>query len=95
MNYAFVKDNVCINIAVFDSYDDVVEIKPFSDCDDIIPAEDGFGIGDKYENGVWIKAEPIPEPPKELTEIEKLRIEQAQANAEMIDLMLTMIYGGL
>jgi predicted fused transcriptional regulator/phosphomethylpyrimidine kinase len=34
-----------------------------------------------------------PESPKELTEIEKLRIENAQANAELFEMML-MLTGG-
>ena len=32
--------------------------------------------------------------PRGLTEIELLRIEQAKANAEMIELMMSMVYGG-
>ncbi len=36
----------------------------------------------------------LPEQPeRELSEIDKLRLEQAQSNAEMIDLMLMMIGG--
>jgi len=34
-------------------------------------------------------------PGEQPTEIDKLRLEQAQANAEIIELMLSMIYGGL
>lgn len=37
--------------------------------------------------------EPIP--PKELTEIEQLRLEQAQANAELFEMMLMLTGGGL
>jgi hypothetical protein len=36
--------------------------------------------------------EPLPPQP---TEIEKLRLEQAKANSEMIDLMMALIYGGM
>jgi hypothetical protein len=37
--------------------------------------------------------EPIP--PQPLTEIEQLRVEQAQSNVEMIDLMMAMMMGGM
>lgn len=33
--------------------------------------------------------------PRELTEIDQLRLEQAQANAEMIDLVMAMTMGGM
>lgn len=66
MDYAFIKDNICINVAVFDSHDDAMSFKQFVDCDDIIPAEEGFGVGDKYEDGIWTKTMPV-EPIKEAT----------------------------
>lgn len=40
------------------------------------------------------RLENEPKPPQPLTEIELLRIEQAKANAEMIELMMSMVYGG-
>ncbi len=57
MNYAFIKNNICGNVAVFDSQEDAINFKQFADCDDITPAEDGFGIGDIYEGGIWTKTE--------------------------------------
>jgi hypothetical protein len=47
------------------------------------------------QNGEIIFGEEkvIEEPPKELSEVEKLRIEQAQANAELFEMML-MLTGG-
>lgn len=39
----------------------------------------------------WIAKE---DHPIELTDIEKLRIETAQANAEMFEMMLNMMMGG-
>lgn len=45
------------------------------------------------EYQIILEAQPkLPQPP---TEIEQLRLEQAQANAEMIDLMMALIYGGM
>lgn len=41
----------------------------------------------------WINS--LPKPVQEPTEIEKLRLEQAQANAEIIDLMMAMKMGGV
>ncbi len=57
MNYAFIKNNICENVAVFDSQKDAINFKQFADCDDITPAEDGFGIGDSYEEETWTKTE--------------------------------------
>lgn len=42
-------------------------------------------------NMEWIAKEDRPIEP---TEIEKLRIETAQANAEMFEMMLSMMMGG-
>lgn len=36
----------------------------------------------------------LPEPERVLTEIDELRLEQAQANTEMIELMLSITNGG-
>lgn len=71
MNYAFIKNNICFNIAVFDDIEIVEEfkivLKQDGIVDDIPALPEGFGIGDKYEDGVWTKAETIPELPKEPT----------------------------
>lgn len=60
------KDNICVNVAVLNSQEDATSFKQFADCDDIIPAEDGFGIGDRYGDGIWTKTMPV-EPIKEPT----------------------------
>ncbi len=57
MDYPLIKDNVCVNVAVFDSHDNAIDFKQYADCDDIIPIEDGFGIGDRFEYGIWTKTE--------------------------------------
>lgn len=41
----------------------------------------------------WLESKDKPVEPQP-TEIELLRIEQAKANAEMIELMMSMFYGG-
>jgi len=66
MDYAFIKDNVCINVAVFDSHDNAIDFKQYTDCDDVVELQEGFGIRDKYEDGVWVKTMPV-EPIKEPT----------------------------
>lgn len=53
MIYAFIKDNICINIAVFDSEDEIETFKLL--CDDIVEIQESFGIGDGYKDGVWTK----------------------------------------
>ena len=45
-----------------------------------------------YRDGVFSQITPIP-PTPEPTEIEVLRLEQAQSNVEMIDLIMAMLGG--
>ena len=45
------------------------------------------------ENATQEEIDELNNQPQEPTEIEKLRIEQAQSNAEMIDLMMLMLGG--
>lgn len=61
MNYAFIKNGVCINIAIFSSLEDAINLKPFLECDDIIELPINYGIGDKYENGLWTRVEHTSE----------------------------------
>lgn len=55
----------------------------------------------KWTGSEWVEGltqeeiDEINNVPHEPTEIEQLRLEQAQANAEMVDLILAMILGGL
>lgn len=67
MNYAFIKNNICYNIVVFDD-SEVAEafeayLKEDGLVDEIVILANGFGIGDSYLNGIWIKKQPIAEPP--------------------------------
>jgi len=67
MRYALIKNNICINIAVFDedapmeSYREIFRHDGI--CDDIVLIPEGFEIGDTYQNGEWSKQ--IPTPPEE------------------------------
>lgn len=61
MKYAFIKNNKCFNIVVFN---DIATIETFKailiangTADDIVPLEDGYGIGDLFNNGNWSKQE--------------------------------------
>ncbi len=76
-------------------------------AEDIITTPPPAGLIRTYETTRWTGTEwvetmteeeyiaTLPEQPeKELTETEKLRIEQAQANAEIIDLIMAM-FGGV
>lgn len=75
MKFAFIKNSTCINIVVFDSVEVANSFKQIlsGDIDDIVLLEEGYGIGDKYENGIWEKQEPMIE--KEKSEIEMLKEE--------------------
>lgn len=69
--YACIKNTKCINIIVLNS--DSEEFKSFienlifiGEAEEVVLLEDGFGIGDKYENKIWSKAElPTLAEPKE------------------------------
>ncbi len=70
--------------------------------EDIITVDPPQGLyRAKWTGSEWIETmteeeyiATLPEQPeRELSEIDKLRLEQAQSNAEMIDLMLMMIGG--
>lgn len=58
MDYAFIKNNIVVNVAVFESDLDANNFKEHvPEIDNIVKLEDGYGIGDKYEDGLWIKRE--------------------------------------
>ena len=83
MDFAFIKDDMCINIAVFDSQENANTFRDvmITDkiCDDIVMLDNGFGIGDSYENGVWTKQE-IPEPVYEPTPEDRIEALEAAMN---------------
>lgn len=59
MNFGIIKNNVCINIAVFDNKEKAEAFKEVVKCDnsldDIVEIQENFGIGDTYKNGSWTK----------------------------------------
>lgn len=65
MRYAFIKDRNCINIVVFDDVEKANSFKEVLVADKVIddlilmPEDLQFGMGDIYDNGVWIKNIPI------------------------------------
>lgn len=83
MNIAILKDKNVTNTVVFDNFETAQEFfnnGVWPDTDDIMELPEGYGIGDSYIDGEWIKApqpelpEPEPEPELEPTE-ERLAIE--------------------
>ena len=48
MRYAVIQDHVCVNIVVSD--------ETFATERGLVALPDGFGIGDRYIDGVWQKA---------------------------------------
>ena len=66
MDIAILKDDLCINTAVFDDINtayDFLHGDVWPDADNVEELPDGFGIGDSFIDGVWEKA-PQPEPPE-------------------------------
>lgn len=59
MDFAFIKDNVCFNIVIFENIEKAQAFKKVMTqdgiIDDIVNLKSGYGIGDRYENGVWLK----------------------------------------
>ena len=72
MNIAIIKDNLCVNIALFDSLATAHTFLAAGvyDADAVVELPDGYGIGDSYDGSAWTKApapEPEPEPEPEPT----------------------------
>ena len=68
MNIAIIKDNLCVNIALFDSLTTAqtfLTAGVWPDADAVVELPDGYGIGDMYDGTTWTKApEPEPEEPE-------------------------------
>ena len=63
MSIAVIKDTVCIDAAVFDNIATAQEFLKANvwEADSVVELPDGYGIGDSYVGGEWVKA-PQPEP---------------------------------
>lgn len=63
MNIALINKNtgICENIAVFENMETAQNM--FENIFILSEIKEGFGIGDKYENGIWTKGS-APEPKK-------------------------------
>lgn len=97
MNYGFIRDGICTNAAVFTSEKDVLIFMKATkdlecyDYDDIVGLEEGFGIGDLYQDDRWIKP-PMPETPPEtmLVELDRVHIleQELAAIKEQLSILL-------
>jgi hypothetical protein len=85
MKYAFIKDDVCFNIVIFEDQKKADAFKTAlmatGVIDDLVLLKDelDFGIGDIYKNGVWTRGHysvPTPEPTVE----ERLTIAEDMIN---------------
>ncbi|GEM_PF-2022360 len=91
MKYAFIKENTCVNIAIFDGSEQANAFKEVfvrdGFIDDLVLLEEGsqFGIDDLYENGIWTKQEYKQEViPREPTETEQRLIDLEMAMAAIM-----------
>jgi len=100
MNIAIIKENEVINAAVFDDIETARQFHEMgvwaeSAADGVAELPDGFGIGDSYLGGEWVKKpqpeidepqepETVPEPSLEekVAQLEKEISELKKSNAE-------------
>jgi len=72
----------------------------------LVTTDDGVAEVEEFENGIRVEcliepseaylqmlADQPPKPPSPPTDIETLRLEQAQSNTEMVDLVMAMLGG--
>ena len=61
MVYAHIKDGICINIMEFADSKKAEKMKDIicGKNEDFIIPDDGFGIGDLYNNGIWKKRKNV------------------------------------
>jgi hypothetical protein len=76
MNIGIIKDTLCIDAAVFETIETAQRFLAdgvWTDADDVRELPEGYGIGDSFIDGAWVKApepEPGPEPsPEEIRRI--------------------------
>lgn len=83
MRYAMIEDGVVIN---------TIEAEPeFAEEFDCLLLESGFGIGDFYQDGQFIR-KPRPEVPEELDDNSEPTLEERTAALE--EAMLAIMTGG-
>jgi hypothetical protein len=66
MKVGIMKNTLCINAAVFETIETARKFLAdgvWTDADDVQELPEGFGIGDSFIDGAWVKApEPEVEP---------------------------------
>ena len=83
MNIAIIKDNIVTNTCVFASLQQAQQFPFDSNPDMIIELKSGYGIGDSYKDGEWIKHLPNP-----ITDQETIKIDQDELIALFLDQQL-------
>lgn len=69
MTFGLIKNNVCINIAVFPNKNTAEEVVGLLDnVDFAVELPDGFGINDIYIDGIWTKNQIIEQKEPTLEE---------------------------
>lgn len=90
MDIAAIKNNVVADVYVFDEMQTAEQFfrdGAFGDVDMVFALPEGYGIGDQYKDGEWIKNEPpAPDPvdPPPMDEITALQI----AVTELYEMMM-------
>lgn len=82
--YAEIENNICTNV--------VVANEEFADKMGFVFCEDGFGIGDIYENGAWSHPEP-PEPIPPQPTLEERVTELEEQNEMISDVLDALLMG--
>jgi hypothetical protein len=60
MKTAMIKNGVCINVGIFETDKDIDDMRNVFSGEgiDLIPLQEGFGIGDGYKDETWYKINP-------------------------------------
>lgn len=96
VNYGFIKSGICTNAVVFANEEDMHEfIKAtkdldYYDYDDIIKLDEGFGIGDLYQDGEWSKP-PAPEILPETLSAEPDRVQALEEELATLKEQLSLL----
>ena len=64
MKFAIIENGICVNV--------IIASAEYAGKIGAVPLQDGFGIGDLYDNGVWVHPEPEPQPEPSPTVEERL-----------------------